>query len=62
MTKFYAEKHTLYTLDKYPWVLFGISIQGQVKYFKEITIYFLKWEFTFGYDWQDQSADDDGEV
>jgi hypothetical protein len=53
MANFYAEKETIDTFSgKRPTVLFGVSIQGTIKYFKEITIYLLRWEFTFGYDWE----------
>jgi hypothetical protein len=61
-SKFYAEKDIIdtYTCKK-PLVLFGVSIQGTIRYFKEITIYFLRWEFTLGYNWE-ADEDEDGEV
>jgi hypothetical protein len=61
--KFYVEKDIIDTGScKSPLILLGVSIQGQFKYFKEITIYFLRWEFTFGYDWEDWDEDEYGEV
>jgi hypothetical protein len=50
--KFYAEVETINTMTASPWILFGAAVQGTYKYFKEITIYFLRWEFTFGYNWE----------
>lgn len=58
-SKFYSEIKTINTMTASPWILFGAVIQGQYKYYKEITIYFLKWEFTFGYDWEAQQNEDD---
>jgi hypothetical protein len=51
--KFYAHRYRIETRsNNNVWVLLGFSIQGQIKYFKEVTIYFLRWEYTFGYDWE----------
>jgi hypothetical protein len=51
--KLYAHTYPIETRSSNKaWILFGLSIQGQIKYFKEITIYLLRWEFTFGYDWE----------
>jgi hypothetical protein len=53
MRRFFWEVTTIDTYSgRGPWILFGVSIQGLIPYFKEVTIYFLRWEFTFGYDWQ----------
>lgn len=61
--KFYFHKHRIETYSSNKvWVLLGASIQGQLRYFKEITIYFLKWEFTLGYNWEGWEEDEDGEV
>jgi hypothetical protein len=52
-SKFYAHRYRIETRsNNNVWVLLGFSIQGQIKYFKEVTIYFLRWEYTFGYDWE----------
>jgi len=52
-SKLYAHTYPIETRSSNKaWMLFGLSIQGQIKYFKEITIYFFRWEFTFGYDWE----------
>ena len=60
-SKFYAHKYRIETRSSNNvWVLLGVSIQGPYKYFKEITIYFLRWEFTFGYNWEAQQDEDDG--
>lgn len=53
MKKIILERRVVNTFSgKTPWILFGLSIQGMYPYYKEVTIYFLKWEFTIGYDWE----------
>lgn len=58
--KFYAEVETISTMSaRRPWILFGAAIEGPYKYYKEITIYFLRWEITFGYNWEGWWGEDD---